>query len=88
MIIKLPQASPEACTRVAQLEAVPVRWTTLDPCMGGSGLGSSWVQHDDADESGKTRVGIKWNAVCGLAISFAISAGFWAGVGLVISRIV
>ena len=86
MSANLRQSPPEACTRVVQFEAVPVQWTRLDPCVG-SGVGSSWIQQDESEQSG-VRPHINWNAISSMAISFAISAGFWAGVGLLISRVV
>ena len=84
---RLYGSSPEASTRVVRFEAVPVRWTTLESSIGSNGFLSSWLQ-TDACEAGEAQARIKWGAVCGLAASFVISAGFWAGVGLLISRLV
>jgi hypothetical protein len=33
----------------------------------------------------RRRVG--WNLIAGIALSFAVSAGFWAGIGLMIARL-
>ena len=84
---KLYASSPEASTRVVRFEAVPLRWTTMESSIGSCGFLSSWFQ-TDVCEAREDQARIKWGAVCGLAASFLISAGFWAGLGLLISRLV
>ena len=73
--------------RTLRAKALPIRWMALDPCLGKSGFLSSWVSND-YEEQGEERRRIKWRAICGMAMAFAIGAGFWAGVGLLISRLV
>jgi hypothetical protein len=58
----------------------------LDSGLGGSGFFSSWLGDDNDSEELRRR--INWGAIAGLALSFAISSGFWAGVGLLVARTV
>jgi hypothetical protein len=81
MSFKLLQVPPQASTRTMH---VPVRWMGLDSGLGGSGFLSSWL--GDENDSEQRRRRINWGAIAGLALSFAISSGFWAGVGLLIAR--
>ena len=81
MSFKLVNFPPQASTRAMR---VPVRWICLDSGLGGSRFLSSWLGDDnDPDQPGMR---INWGAVAGLTLSFAISGGFWAGVGLLIVR--
>ncbi len=81
MSFKLLQFPPQASTRTMH---VPVRWMGLDSSLGGSGFLGSWLGDDN--DSDQRRQRINWGAIAGLALSFAISGGFWAGVGLLIAR--
>ena len=83
MSFKLLQFPPQASTRSMR---VPVRWMGLDGCLGGNGFLSSWL--DDDRDPGALRRHINWGAIAGLTVSFVLSGGFWAGVGVLISRIV
>jgi hypothetical protein len=67
------------------LKSLPLRWTGSDPCMG-SGFLRSLLENNLDDDDVMTR-GVNWRTVCGLALSFAISAGFWAGLGVIVSRL-
>jgi len=83
MSFKLLQFPPQASTRSMR---VPVRWMGLDGCLGGNGFLSSWLDDDNA--FGQPRRCINWGAIAGMTLSLVISGGFWAGLGLLISRIV
>jgi hypothetical protein len=83
MSFKLLQFPAQASTRTMH---VPVRWMGLDSGLGGSGFLSSWLGDDN--DSGERRRRMNWGAIAGLALSFAISSGFWAGVGLLVARTV
>lgn len=83
MSFKLLQFPPQASTRVMH---VPVRWMGLDSGLGGSGFLSSWLGDDNDSDQRRRR--INWGAIAGLALSFVISGGFWAGVGLLVARTV
>jgi hypothetical protein len=83
MSFKLLNFPPQASTRAMR---VPVRWMCLESGLGGSRFLSSWLGDDN--DSDQSRKHINWGAVAGLTLSFAISGGFWAGVGLLIARTV
>ena len=78
-LLQFPQQTSTRSTRV------PLRWTDLDGCMRANGFLSSWLGDDN--DSGEPRR-LNWGAFAGLAISFVISGGFWAGVGVLIARAV
>jgi hypothetical protein len=86
MSFKLLQFSPQTSTRTIRIQAMPDRWTNgyTHPC--DMGLGGSWRGDFESSERGKS--GMNWGAISGLAISLAVSCGFWAGMGYLISRIV
>jgi hypothetical protein len=47
----------------------------------------SWLVYDSNVGAGLRPGHINWNMVLGLALATAVSASFWAGVGLVIARL-
>jgi len=81
---KLLQYDPQRSTHVIRVKSLPLQWTELDPCMGDRGLLSSLL--DDGSEEEPSQC-INWRAIKGIGLALAMGAGFWAGVGLVISRI-
>ncbi len=87
MSLSLYHPSRQASTRTTRVKGVPFQWTGLDPSLGGNGFLSSWLQ-DRREGEDHARRGINWGAVWGMAVAFAFSAGFWAGLGLLISRFV
>ena len=48
----------------------------------------SWLEFDSegANENRSSR--LNWSALLGLTVVVGVSAGFWAGIGLLISRLV
>ena len=84
MSARLLQYSDEQSTHAIHVQSLPVQWTELDPCMGGSGLLSSWLE-DGRDQVLSQR--INWRSIGGMALALAMGAAFWAGLGLLISRI-
>jgi hypothetical protein len=83
MSFKLLHFPPQASTRSMR---VPLRWMDLDRCIGGNQFLSSWLADDDYPDQVRRR--LNWGALTGLAISFVISGGFWAGVGVLVARTV
>lgn len=81
MSFKLVNFPPQASSRAMR---VPMRWMCLEKGLGGSRFLSSWLGDDNDSDQRRRR--INWGAIAGLALSFAISGGFWAGVGLLIAR--
>ena len=53
--------------------------------MGETGFLNSWLGDDN--DSDPQRQGVNWGAIAGLAIAFMISGGFWAGVGVLVARV-
>jgi hypothetical protein len=70
------------------MKAIPLHWIGLDGGLGDSGFLSSWLEDDNQSDPTNERRHINWGAISGLALSLAISASFWAGVGVLISRMV
>ena len=81
MSFKLLQFPPQESTRAS----VPMRWMGLDSGLGRNGFLGSWLGDDNDSDQPRRRM--NWGAIAGLALSFAISGGFWAGVGVVVSRV-
>jgi hypothetical protein len=47
----------------------------------------SWSVYDSKVRPGRERPRVNWNAVLGLTAATIVSAGFWAGIGLMIVHI-
>jgi hypothetical protein len=82
---KLLRYSPQESTHKIRVQSLPVQWTELDPCMGGKGFLSSWLE-DGRDEV--LSQCINWRSISGMGFALVMGAAFWAGLGLLISRIV
>ena len=80
---RLIQFPARASTRTMR---VPMHWIELDGNMGGSGFLGGWLGDDN--DSAQASPSFNWGALAGLALSFVIGGGFWAGVGLLIVRVV
>ncbi|HXJ87681.1 MAG TPA: hypothetical protein VMS18_12740 [Candidatus Binatia bacterium] len=82
MSFKLLQFPPHTSTRT-----VPVRlhWMDLDGPAGPNGFLGSWF--DDDNESDLPQRRMNWGAIGGIAISLVFSACFWAGVGVLVARL-
>jgi hypothetical protein len=46
-----------------------------------------WLVYDSDIQSALEQGRVNWNLVAGLTLAIVISAGFWAGVGLIIAHI-
>jgi hypothetical protein len=83
MSLKVLQSPAKGSTRALRLRAVPEAWTgPRGP--RDMGLLNLWLEYES--ESNRFAHRINWGAVSGLALSFAISAGFWTGVGLMVAH--
>ena len=47
----------------------------------------SWLVYDSEIRTGLDRGRVNWNLVSGVALAIGVSAGFWAGVGLMVAHI-
>ena len=102
MSSKVVQLSPNPSTRAIRLTLIPEEWMPSLSRDGFFADGSlpdglqreksflqSWFERNSGENSpvaGKNP-GINWGAICGMALAVAVSAAFWAGVGLIIERI-
>ena len=77
------QFSPKGSTRVLRLQVHPVRWATSS-ASPSAGLVRAWFEHDSEFTGHHNR---NWGALSGLALSLAISAGFWIGLGMLVVRL-
>jgi hypothetical protein len=87
MSYKRLQLSPQSSTQV------------IRPSTPSTGFVQSWFQNSSFEnssqsaESSSNRAestaprGINWGAILGLALSLAVSAGFWGGVVWIVARI-
>jgi hypothetical protein len=78
---------PRQNSRVIRLKTFPLTLTHPYAFAKGNGFLSSW--HDDASPVDGTNPSsrINWGAIYGIALSLAVSAGFWVGVGVMIGRL-
>jgi len=82
---KLLQYSPQRSSHVIRVKSLPLQWTELDPCMADRGF-LSFLLDDGRDGNPPQR--FNWGAISGIGLGLAIGAGFWAGLGLLLSRVV
>lgn len=77
--------SPQTTPRSARLRSTSNCAASVGP--GDIGFLRSWFEHDyELDEVGLPRQ-INWDAISGLLLALAISAGFWTGLGLFLQRV-
>jgi hypothetical protein len=88
MSFKLLQFSPQTSTRAVRMREVPERWTDGYEHSQGVKFLPAWLDDDFAPASKAAKRRIHWGAISGMALSLVISGGFWAGVGLLIARVV
>lgn len=86
MNFKVLQFPGQGSTRVIRVRALPPAWAEPYGAWNDVGFLGSWLA-DDSDPEG-TSGRINWGAVSGLALSLAISAGFWSGVVVLVERLV
>jgi len=64
-----------------------VHGTGLSRRIGDMEFLRSWLVYDSQIQTGLRRGRVNWNLVAGVVLTIAVSASFWAGVGLMIARI-
>lgn len=88
MSYRTPQLSPQStnaeCLRVV-LQSPPTGSPEGRPDMQ---FWRSWVEFDSHESDEKKSPKLNWSALLGLMVVVAISACFWAGLGLLIARVV
>ncbi len=87
MSYRLSQLSPQTSTRGINLTMALRR--SSDTSTGSSPDAQflrSWLEYD-SEKRGVSRGRINWGAVSGLALAIAVSATFWAAMGLIVVRL-
>lgn len=85
MSMKVLQFPEQGSTRAIRLRAIPEAWVRAYGASGGNSFLSSCFTDDF--EPDHAREGVNWGAISGLALSLTVSAAFWAGVGLIVERL-
>jgi len=70
--------------------SVPIRtkWSPPNADLEDAKFLRSWLVYDSSVDENRTRGRFNWNAALGLALMTAVSAGVWAGIALLIARLV
>ncbi|HZQ94914.1 MAG TPA: hypothetical protein VFA67_07885 [Candidatus Sulfotelmatobacter sp.] len=86
--MKLIPFSPHASTRAihSRITAPSETWSSTALRAGDIGFLHSWFE-PDLDFGDKPSAGVNWGAISGLALCFAVSGGFWAGLVLLLQHI-
>ena len=84
MTFRVLQFPAEESTRVIRMRRIPESWMGSYRYREDSGFLSSWLEDSEVDQGPRH---VNWGAISGLALSIAISAGFWTGVALLIERL-
>lgn len=85
--MKLVQFSPHASTRVLRAKRTNLElWSTASLRPADVGFLRYWLEQN-CDPDSASVSGINWNAVSGLALCFAVSAGFWTVIALFAERV-
>lgn len=80
------QFPAEGTTRVLRMRVIPEHWSTPSGYSPEISFFQSWFEDDSRPDGREGK--INWGAVSGLALSVVVSASFWAGLGVLISRLV
>jgi hypothetical protein len=85
--VRFSELLPPESNRLVRIAAIPDPRTTQSGCSQENGLLKSWLDDDSDPELRDPQGQVNWTMVSGAALSLTISAGFWAGVALVIERV-
>lgn len=83
---KVSQLSPNA-NRSAMRVTVTRPGSSSTQDFANFQLWRSWLEFDSELDNTSSKSAINWNALLGLAVTLAISAAFWSGVGIAVSQI-
>lgn len=86
--MKLLPFSPQSSTSAfrMRLTAHPEAWSTRSMYSGEVGFLHSWFEQN-CEFGDAPSPGINWGAISGLALCFAVSAGFWTAIVTVAERV-
>ncbi len=83
MSYKVLQLSPQASTNgIHARTAIQDSWAATSGVSGEIGFTPSWLE----DEAGSNRE-VRHSVISGLALSAAFSASVWAGIALIVARV-
>ena len=87
MSYRISQLSPQTSTRGSSVRVLLSQEGATRP----EGLRNmqflrSWFEFDSQAIRAKRGQHFNWNAVWGLGFMFGVSAGFWSGIALIVSR--
>lgn len=88
MSYRWSQLSPQTSTRGIDVTLAGRR--SSDMAIGGSPDAQflrSWLEYDSELKQSVSRGRVNWGAVSGLALAVAVSATFWAAMGLIAVRL-
>lgn len=80
--------SPQGSTRVLRFRALPEHWSTPSGYSPEIGFLQAWFEDDSRSNGSGEKHKTNWGAISGLALSVVISGSCWAGLGLLIARLV
>jgi len=88
MSYRISQLSPQTSTSGTSIRVLLGDETTVRPeGLKNMQLLRSWFEYDSQATKAKSGKRFNWNAVVGLGVMAVVSAGFWAGIALLASRI-
>ena len=61
-------------------------WSAVNAVLPDIHFLRTWLEYDSQVEKARPRGGVNWYAVLGLLLIVGVSAGFWIGVGMIISH--
>ena len=79
---KLLPFSPRTSNRVLRMRAIPGAWLGSQFATHQPDFVDVWLEPDEAIQQQ-----INWGAISGLALALLVSGGFWAGLALLIQRV-
>ena len=88
MSYKLLQLSPQTSTRGTSMKiAIEGPWSAPPGNSRDVQFLRSWLEYDSELDEDVAKGRFNWGTISGMALAFVVSAGFWAGVGLIVARI-
>jgi len=85
---RILQPSPQAGTRQATMRyGLQSPWSATKAAFPDIHFLRTWLEYDSKVDVARPRKGMNWYPLLGLLLVLGVSAGFWAGVGLVVARL-
>lgn len=82
------QPFPQAGTRGTVVRfGVQSPWSAVPASLRDIHFLRTWLEYDSQVDKAQPGKGINWHAILGLMLVVGVSAGFWTGVGLMVTRL-